>query len=252
MTTLVIPDSHQQSERLQTILTRYEAHVDRIIVLGDYFDSYAHNIADVQSMCKWLNVAAQHPKYTLLLGNHDLHYLYRGFRCSGYRIETQLEIDQRLSPETRAAFKTHAWIGEDILCSHAGLTLQWYDRKPGDMPLRVWLTRIDESFLGREWLGVTYNLARALVTGVGRSRGGYATEIGGLLWCDWNDEFEPIPGVKQIVGHTFTGRYAQDAYGDMRMRRAEPRHNGENWNIDTGLFHVALVTDGVVRIEEVE
>jgi len=36
---------------------------------------------------------------------------------------------------------------------------------------------------------------------IGRARGG-RDPIGGPLWCDWDAEFTPIPGLLQIVGHT--------------------------------------------------
>jgi hypothetical protein len=36
---------------------------------------------------------------------------------------------------------------------------------------------------------------------IGYARGG-SSPFGGLYWCDWFREFEPVPGVKQIVGHT--------------------------------------------------
>lgn len=236
MRTLVIPDVHQQVDRLIAIYSHYHKTVDHTILLGDYFDSFTHRLEDVYAMCQWLNAAANNPAITLLLGNHDLHYLYPGFRCSGYKMETKDAIARRLSDEARAAIKIHAWIGNDILCSHAGLTAAWLRQLPKPMTLQTWLSRIEASFVRREYLWSDYNLTRKMVTSVGPHRGGYPTDIGGLLWCDWHHEFEPIPHIRQIVGHTMS---------------PTPGVKGTNWNIDTGLQHVIVVTDGVVTIEPV-
>src|SRR6185369_4930136 len=36
----------------------------------------------------------------------------------------------------------------------------------------------------------------------GFSRSMISRGYGGLLWCDWNQEFMPMKGIHQIVGHT--------------------------------------------------
>lgn len=40
--------------------------------------------------------------------------------------------------------------------------------------------------------------------------------LGGLFWCDFRQEFEPVPGLTQVFGHTASGgdtiRRVADSY----------------------------------------
>ena len=58
---------------------------------------------------------------------------------------------------------------------------------------------------------------------------------GGCTWLDWDEEFEDIPGVPQIVGHTI-GK--------------EPRWKGASLCLDTQLRHYAVIEDGKVTVKE--
>jgi hypothetical protein len=83
----------------------------------------------------------------------------------------------------------------------------------------------------------TQQKVTALVA-AGRSRGGSAV-YGGVDWLDW-DEFKPVPGLNQIVGHT--------PGGDIRTKHLA---DSENYCLDTNLNHVILIEDGKVRVEAV-
>jgi len=58
---------------------------------------------------------------------------------------------------------------------------------------------------------------------IGWARGG-RSRAGGIFWCDFNDEFIPIPGVNQIFGHT--------AYGGRNGIRTMHTEDSLNYCID--------------------
>jgi len=240
---IIIPDVHEKFSRLDYILAEYDTPDTHFVLLGDYFDSWTHDITHVRQLCQWLNQAAVQPeKYTLLLGNHDIQYLVsRRHQCTGYSSDTAATLAMMLTRETLRAFRYHAWIGDDILCSHAGLSQPWVDDAfgVGDAPaltsvseIRTWLDECAERFLhspnsGKLVRGVA---PETLFTAVGRARGGMGSSVGGLTWCDWNVEFTPVAGLRQIVGHTIS-------------HTGLPVMQGKNWCIDTDLNHVAVVDE---------
>lgn len=78
----------------------------------------------------------------------------------------------------------------------------------------------------------------ALRTGVqhpaflaGVDRGG-RQKFGGILWCDW-ERFKPIPGVRQVMGHT---------------PGTEVRFRKNDVCLDTNLRHYGLLEDGKLTI----
>jgi len=247
---VIIPDVHEKSGRLDYILAEYDDPETHFVLLGDYFDSFTHNISDVRRLCQWLNLAATQPeKFTLLLGNHDIQYLVsRRHQCTGYQPDTAATLAMMLTRETCRVFRYHYWIGPDILCSHAGLSQPWVDDAfgVGDAPARpavteiqAWLDECAERILHSPNSGklVRNTAPDSLFTAVGRSRGGYGSAVGGLTWCDWNREFTPVQGLRQIVGHT---------------QLTQPMSRDENWCIDTDLNHVAVVDeDYTIRCESI-
>jgi hypothetical protein len=78
---------------------------------------------------------------------------------------------------------------------------------------------------------------------VGMARGGF-TPVGGLLWCDWSREFQPVPGLNQVMGHT-----------PARTFRTIRGMTSENWCIDvsnmTGITHILAIDDSSVRPVEI-
>ena len=72
---LIIPDVHQNIDRLNSILRTKDAEeAQEIIFLGDYFDSFDYDFYTPE-MCDILNKNIDNDRYTFLIGNHDAHYL---------------------------------------------------------------------------------------------------------------------------------------------------------------------------------
>lgn len=89
----------------------------------------------------------------------------------------------------------------------------------------------------------------------GSARGG-PEPVGGVTWCDWDQEFEPTPGLHQIVGHTPASSVRitmlEDRTGVItRQTLALDANEGKDVNrgesastnlcLDTRLRHVALL-----------
>jgi hypothetical protein len=80
----------------------------------------------------------------------------------------------------------------------------------------------------------------------GRSRGG-PKKGGGIVWLDFKQEFQPIEGLKQIVGHTYH-----------KNGRVNPHHLDGNVNpadcdnlcIDNGLNEYIVFSNGKLEIKK--
>jgi len=126
------------------------------------------------------------------MGNHDLQYLDSSMRCSGFSTKTKYALmrdfrGKTLSRQMRDTFLPYVYM-EGFLISHAGVS---------NRLLRYHNITIDEY------------LNDGKFNDIGYARGGQSP-VGGLHWCDWNDEFEYVSGVPQIVGHTRASRREDD------------------------------------------
>ena len=82
---LIIPDVHEQIQKLKTILQTYAA-VPAVIFLGDFFDTFDGLTEATHETARWVAENSNHPRYRFLWGNHDLHYAYPLMQliCSGF------------------------------------------------------------------------------------------------------------------------------------------------------------------------
>jgi hypothetical protein len=164
--------------------------------------------------------------------------------CSGYEDRKYFAIDEMLGSERKNIinkFKWRFWV-DGILCTHAGLFSDYIDpsvKNNDDLSL----------FLVKE----VERANIALITDqnhwfyyAGRSRGG-PKKGGGIVWLDFKQEFQPIEGLKQIVGHTYH-----------KNGRVNPHHLDGNVNpadcdnlcIDNGLNEYIVISNGKLEIKK--
>jgi len=180
--TLVVGDLHGKVEIAEEVLG--DKGTNKIIFIGDYLDSFDRSVADqIKLLDLVLDACEANPETVqALLGNHELSYMDRTQGASGWRRTTQSSVNERLARMQKvlvpAVQHDTGW-----LLTHAGVSKQWASRFKEPPEAAVQNCTENEFFL------------------VGRSRGGVAT-CGGPLWCDYYDEFLPIPGLRQIFGHT--------------------------------------------------
>jgi hypothetical protein len=198
MKTLVIGDVHNLIDIIDAIVTKYGHLYDEIAIVGDYWDSFGDNLKITLRTTLWLKDKIKDPKFKLILGNHCLHYRYfrnQFIRGTGYsRNKADLinnnmireEWDKLLFfYETQGFIISHAGIGEHLAHPILGL---------------------DKKYLKATLLGDSKNLLPHGIVSpfftVGAARGGWEGTKGGITWLDWEQEFQPIEGMNQIVGHS--------------------------------------------------
>ncbi len=244
MRTILIPDTHLQHSRAERILSK-EKPYDKVVFLGDYFDDFYDNPEWNAGAAKWLKESLLDPKRIHLIGNHDLNYhcdnkdfndWRKAFACSGFTMEKYKAIREILPDKTTwGKLKWHV-IEQGWLITHAGL-----DTRHCKMPAPS-LKKID-NFLNTEAILAErqfINGAKHWFFEAGASRRGSA-EVGGIVWCDANKEFQPIPKVKQIFGHTY--------------QRGGPKWIKEydefpNVCLDTNLYDYGVLEDGLLQMKD--
>jgi len=243
-TILVFSDSHQEIDKLNYILKN--ENYDKVVCLGDWFDSFTHDSAhDVESACNFLKKWIFKDNFYTCFGNHDLHYLFgnRYTICSGYTREKDKLITKCLGnfmPAIREKFLWYLWI-DDFFCSHAGINSYHLSPMVGldKKALNEWFIqqiKTGEASLmndGFHWLYLA-----------GAARGG-RMNIGGLTWQDFDAEFEPIQGLKQLCGHTpHRGVLNHHTDGNLDLTVCE------NLDIDCHLNEYLLIKDGKVTVKK--
>lgn len=198
MKLLVVPDIHQKVGLLNNILL-HENTADHTIFLGDYFDDFDDNFAEVATMAEWLkeNLYKNPAKRTFLLGNHDFQYMMPigTVYCSGYAQWKHEIIDKILKKEDWEKFKYFHAI-DNYWFSHAGITEYWFAHPLYGVTLDNILKVVEDvkhSVIAR-------NGDYGPVWAADKYRGGRHKK-GGLLWNDLRNS-EHFEGITQVMGHT--------------------------------------------------
>ncbi len=175
---------------------------DKVIFLGDYVDHWTLPDAEIfRNLNEIIELKiANREKVELLLGNHDVQYLYYpNYLCSGFRPGMQRLLTAQFNAN-RQLFKIAYQKGK-YLFSHAGVTNQWYQQflqlplireiQDENDNIADLLNKADQT--SQRWL-----LHRA-----GKARGGEGT--GGVTWADASELIaDMLKGFHQVVGHTIT------------------------------------------------
>lgn len=130
MKTLYIGDIHGRS--VWKLITQIEKP-DRVIFLGDYFDSF--NISGIEQMHNFEEIIeykkSGQAEMIMLIGNHDYHYFpevgNQGY--SGYQHNLAMSISHLLN-ENRDHLQM-AYMYDTILCTHAGVSSKFMDNVYG-------------------------------------------------------------------------------------------------------------------------
>jgi hypothetical protein len=164
--------------------------------LGDYLDSY---FVKDEEMLKNLNELiafkkAYPEKVKLLLGNHEISYLFPEYRSTGYRYDIEEEIIFRLK-ENAELFQV-AFQYQNFLWTHAGIHYEFYSRH-----INQHVKETDENLASTlQWL---FQEEYPPIFEISAERGGYRNAIGGPFWLHSTRLVEsPLQGYHQIVGHT--------------------------------------------------
>lgn len=159
------------------------------IFTGDFVDSFNRTTSEYGSCLRLVLDAIDAGTCRAVYGNHELSYIFPAqHKCSGNNWSTN-QLIRAFGAEIREKFESHIWLENTVLVTHAGLTNQLWNSHGLtfdnlDKTLSEWW---DDLFSPMHW--------------VGYARGG-RNDYGGTFWCDYNIEFQPVPGLIQVFGHT--------------------------------------------------
>ena len=232
---LIIGDIHNKIDTARKIFLHWKDKVDTIFFLGDYFDSWNDNATMAENTAKFLRWLLDNhaDKARLIFGNHDTTYAApqggpdKG--CFGHSKDKHAAVKKHLNLTHWARFELF-YLVDGWYLSHAGITKHHFEH-----PIHGLTHEQIDIRCKQAKQAALDGLHHPLLT-IGASRGGFQP-IGGITWADWHEDFEPVPGIKQIVGHTPVNKpQSKNAYGT---------DSGESWNLDClkNRF-VGLLTDG--------
>ncbi|MCK9476576.1 MAG: metallophosphoesterase [Candidatus Muirbacterium halophilum] len=200
-----VPLNYFRPDEEETNLHLY----DYIVFVGDYVDEWDMNDAQIyKNLVEIIELKKKYPeKVILLLGNHDIHYIYKdGNKCTGFRESMYMQLNQ-LFTENQKLFQL-AFQYKNYLWTHAGLHKGWWKFQVEDQKFVIrdgekleWL-EIDKTGNVADILNFCYEARHQPIFDCGWARGG-RQKVGGPLWADKNETYKkPLEGYHQIVGHT--------------------------------------------------
>lgn len=218
---------------------------DKVIFTGDFVDSHKYSNEEIlENFMAIIDLKKDFPeKVVLILGNHDLQYMwdYRTFGCSGFRSELYHDLHD-LFNNNRDLFQVAFQIGNHIW-THAGISKGWYNFNKGFIEHYLEMFKPDEnrSIDGLE-IVKELNLADVLniilwtkdnhlLHQVSDYRGG-VYQYGGITWADRRETMNGyLPGYHQIVGHTPIDQITMfgDENGSIRYIDVLGRVENQEW-----------------------
>lgn len=190
---LIVPDVHGRKfwHKAEEVIDE----VDLVVFLGDYLDPYPHEgitfddaIEELGSILEFKEKYSD--KVTLLVGNHDMHYIVREFMdCSRLNEDYRLTMHDFFMNNIDK-FQLIYEI-DNYLFSHAGVYLEW---------TKKYEITLEELFDFKKFLEGRWNT----LEDVSYTRGGWC-KVGSCVWADIRESVtNELPAMfkKQIVGHT--------------------------------------------------
>lgn len=242
MKTIILGDIHGHDSWKQIVEQNKDA--DRIIFVGDYFDSFSvpsvvqqHNFKEIIEF-----KTSTDKEVVLLIGNHDYHYFPEigDTGTSGYQAVHAPSISQ-LIDENRQHLQV-AYQFDDILVTHAGVSSVWLDDSiiMWDVPN---LAMYINDLFKYQPKKIGYRSYKQIGDTV-YSTGGYGNEtFQGPIWIRpqalMRANYDTLRSqIRQVVGHT--GQNQIDIKGKTT--------GGRYYFIDTLPKEYLIVTDGVVSL----
>lgn len=250
MKTIIISDIHNRFHWIEDALSSpFLQPYDRVIFLGDYFDNFKDTPDDALNTAKWLKKSLHKSNRTHLYGTHDLWYRFPFnpyIKASGNTEAKYRAIQNVLSPEDWDLLRLYNY-EQNYLMTHAGIH---------PYLIREYITR-NRNIFGRYIINntiqldtqdIAHNIVRPATEealkrisqgsadiwlNAGFARAGLQP-VGGIIWLDWDQEFEAIPYLNQILGHT-----------EHREPKENITENSKNYDLDTRSHHLGILENGI-------
>ena len=206
MKRICLGDLHGDLSLYQQIKSRFPGH--KFTLVGDLVDSVHFSRTEQFQLLEEVLNDIECGTTECLLGNHEWSYLSRRMQCTGFTPG----FAERLKPlKSRMTALLKPFIFDDsyqdpILFTHAGLSSRLLE------DVKYGSTSDVIIFLEQDLM----NLDSGLSYHIGRSRGG-PEQVGGIFWCDFNEDFRPIRGLRQVFGHTIVRGIVEVAPGNYHI-----------------------------------
>lgn len=254
---LIIPDFHQRYNQAAGIINRHtgwgigkafdniskeigdfsrSSHfesdkVDRVVFLGDAFDGPRDNPEIIQRMAYLMYELLQHSNFTWIKGDNDCSYIYKSPIYSRPSFSTEkLDIVKLTIGDLLYKNQFAYWTGvtesdpNGFLLSHAGLHAR--NSPFNDKYMFNW--RVIQYALDKAHEDAVSGKENKLLH-IPKDRCG-GGDYGGITSLNWL-EFEPIVGIGQVVGHTYS----------FEPREVIDINYHSNWCLDTNFKHYAIL-----------
>lgn len=246
MKVLLLPDIHGRKfwEKPCQNIDQY----DKVIFIGDYVDPYDFEHITVneaiENMEKIIELKKNNPdKVILLLGNHCMPYFSEEYYHlnpyhSRHSKNHHNEI-HKLYNDNRDLFQL-AYVIDDILFTHAGVTFTWFDNELETKNLN--LQEIADEI--NSLLDSSKGLKKLFM--VSYHRGGY-DQYSSCIWADVNEmqseyKEQDFASIKQIFGHTLQAYYGKNyeiLYGNaVEFDNCKMIDNCKPYELDTETFTI--------------
>lgn len=226
---IVIPDIHGRTFWKKPVTKALEDG-ENIIFLGDYVDPYEYEEVPkgglVPLLERVIRIKRNHPELvTLLLGNHDLHYLDENLGGSRYDFSRAV-LYNRLLKDNADAFRIACEReigGRKFLFTHAGVKRGWLEFEDdylGTLAPEDVCSRLNEMWLDEDQRQTLLDI----LADTSPSRWGFQ-RYGSPIWNDVEDfaqDADELPGYYQIFGHSQKekGPIIREHYACLDCRRA--------------------------------
>jgi hypothetical protein len=188
-------------------------------------------------VAKWLKQSLPKPDRIHLCGTHEMWYRFPenpSLQASGNTYQKSNVINHILTEKGWNILRL-CYYEQGFLLTHAGVHL--YFRGKNNLGTQEMLNRIKSET--EKALHDARNGKKNPWLDAGFARGGLKV-VGGITWLDWYDEFEPVPYLNQIVGHT-----------ELRTPEEKSTESSRNYCLDTKNSHIGILEDGVLCINEI-
>lgn len=226
---VIIPDIHGRNFWKEAIDGREN---EDIVFLGDYMDPYDYEgityVKALENFKEIIEFANSHPNVTLLLGNHDCHYLSES-------IDKSSRYDYLHVPEIISVFKSYTGKflmatertinGKRFIFSHAGIGRKWLNNHELIFKDINWDKINIVDWVNNAW-EVRDGHFLSVLNDISYRRGGFE-DYGSIIWADTLDHYGDSKGANlfgdyQIFGHTQTESEPLifDKFANLDCRRA--------------------------------
>ena len=249
MKTIIIPDLHNRVDFVELALSSPVLRpYDNVVFLADYFDDFFDTPQDAANSATWLKQSLHKRNRIHLLGTHDIWYRFpdnQSVIASGNTEKKSNVINHILTEKDWNLLRPY-YYEQDFLISHAGvhpyLISQYVHKNKHTLGQYIVGNNIQLSTqeiidqiikpATEEGLEDVKNNIMNSWFEPGFVRNGIQ-KVGGITWLDWQQEFQPIPDLNQIVGHS-----------ELRIPEQKSTHNSKNYCIDTKSRHIGILEDG--------